>query len=202
MSDNDQNDPKGKDALPPEEGVADLTEGQEDGEGVVTSNEGADVSLDQALSARARRPSRFQKQDIEKFIKYGFVAGALLLVVLIVYSCQPRKGSMGYGICSTFLQLNTVYPHTLHYTDVEFSRTAVRIYFSNIDPFGEFKHEMIECTFGPDEKMGMKIAEVKRNRRSVDSKIVNDFNMTLPTVMSADPYLVLPPEWKNQLLDE
>jgi hypothetical protein len=204
MSDNDQFDPnEPKEILP--DGVApdaNASTAESDDTEQPTVKKTQDVSLDQAMAAKAKRPSRFQKQDIEKFIKYGFAAGALLLVVLMVYSCQPRKGPMGYGICSTFLEVNTVYPHTLHHTDVEFSNTAVRIYFSNIDAFGEFKHEMIECTFGPDEKMGMKLTDVKRNRRSVDSKLVRDFNLTLPTVMSSEPYLVLPPEWKNPLSDE
>lgn len=161
-----------------------------------------DISLDEQMSAQARKPGRFKKEEIERFIKFGAIGVGLLLVVLMVYSCQPKKGSMGYGICSTFLELNTTYPHTLNYTDVEFSRTAVRIYFSEIDAFGEYKHQMIECTFGPDEKMGMKLTQVKRNRNAIEAKIVNDFNMTLPTVMSGKPYLVMPPEWKNQLLME
>lgn len=161
-----------------------------------------DMSLDEAMAASARKPGRFKKEDIEKAIKYGSIALALLLVVLMVYSCQPKKGSMGYGICSTFLELTTTYPHTLQYSDVEFSRTAVRIYFSAIDAFGEFKNEMLECTFGPDEKMGMKLTQVKRNRNPVEQKVIDEFNMTLPTVMSSKPYLVMPPEWKNQLLME
>lgn len=157
-----------------------------------------DVSLDEQMSAQAQKPGRFKKEDVEKFIKYAVIGGFVLIIVMMVYSCQPKKGSMGYGICSTFLELNTTYPHTLEFSDVEFSQTAVRIYFSNVDAFGEFKHEMIECTFAPDEKMGMRLSEVKRNRNPMDAQTIKEFNETLPTIVESDPYRLLPPEWENQ----
>jgi hypothetical protein len=161
-----------------------------------------DVSLDEAMAAQAKKEGRIKKEDVEKIIKYGVIGIGLLLILLMVYSCQPKKGSMGYGICSAFLELNTTYPQTLEYTDVEFSNTAVRIYFSNIDAFGEFKHEMIECTFVADAKTGVKLSQVKRNRNPVDSKTLNEFNPTIPAIMNSEPYLVLPPEWENQLRNE
>jgi hypothetical protein len=169
-----------------------------------------DISIDAALSKEAKKMSvaaggpgaPILPRKNTKQIMYGAGAVVLLLLVLMVYSCQPKKGSMAFGICSTFLELNTPYPETLNYTELEGSRTAVRIYFTNIDPFGEYKLEMIECTFGPDEKMGMKLVEIKRNRQPVDPQLVRKFNMTLPTIMASDPYLVLPPEWRNPLVPE
>ena len=164
-------------------------------------NQPYDVPLDELLSDQAKP---MNPEDIKKMKQIGFGAlGIIMLIILLsVYSCQPKKGSMAYGICSTFLELNTPYPHTLRYTDLEGSRTAVRIYFTNIDPFGEFKQEMIECKFGPDEKMGMKLTEVLRNRHAMDPVLVKKFNLTLPTIMASDPYIVLPPDWKNPLVPE
>lgn len=160
---------------------------------------GAEMSLDAALSEEAReKPALDEKK--KKQIFYGGAATVALLLIIAVFSCQPAKGSMAYGICSTFLELNTPYPHTIHHTGLEGSRTAVRIYFTSTDPFGEYKQEMIECTFGPDEAMGMKLTQVARNRRPVDRAIVNEFNLSLPTVIASDPYRVMPPEWKNPLL--
>lgn len=160
-----------------------------------------EISLDAALKEEAReKPQLDEKQ--KKQILYGAGGLAILLLIIAVFSCQPSKGSMAYGICSTFLELNTPYPHTIHHTDLEGSRTAVRIYFTSTDPFGEYKQEMIECTFGPDEAMGMKLTQVMRNRRPVDPAIVNEFNLSLPTIIASDPYRVMPPEWKNPLLPE
>lgn len=159
------------------------------------------MSLDAQLKQQAKKPLELSKKNIKQ-ITYGAGGVFALILILMIYSCQPKNGSMAFGICSAFLEQNTPYPHTLRYTDIEGSRTAVRIYFTNVDPYGEFKQEMIECTFGPDEKMGMKVAQITRNRRPVDPALIRSFNISLPTIISSDPYLVLPPKWKNPLVDE
>ncbi|PZQ49137.1 MAG: hypothetical protein DI551_00355 [Micavibrio aeruginosavorus] len=158
-----------------------------------------DVPLDQLLSDEA---NALTPEDVKKLKQVGFgTLGVVILIVLLsIYGCQPKEGSMAYGICSTFLELHTQYPHTLKYTDLEGSRTAVRIYFTSTDPFGQYKPEMIECKFGPDEKMGMKLVDVLWNRKPMDPKVVSKFNLTLPIIISSDPYLVLPPAWENQLI--
>jgi hypothetical protein len=159
-----------------------------------------EVSLDEMLSDEV---NTLTPDDVKKLKQIGFgILGALLLITLLsIYGCQPKKGSMAYGLCSTFLELNTVYPQTLNYIDLEGSRTAVRIYYTSIDPFGQYKQEMLECKFGPDAKMGMKMTEAYKNRRLMDAELVKKFNMTLPTIMASDPYLVMPGAgWENQLL--
>lgn len=159
------------------------------------------MSLDAQLKQQAKKPIELSQKNIKQ-IMYGAGGVVALILILMIYSCQPKNGSMAFGICSAFLEQNTPYPHTLRYTDIEGSRTAVRIYFTNVDPYGEFKQEMIECTFGPDEKMGMKVTQITRNRRPVDPALIRSFNISLPTIISSDPYLVLPPKWKNPLVDE
>lgn len=161
-----------------------------------------DVPLDQLLSDEA---NPLTPEDLKKLKQIGFgVLGVIVVIILLsIYGCQPQKASMAHGICSTFLELNTPYPHTLQYIGLEGSRTAVRIYFTSTDPFGQFKQETIECKFGPDPKMGMKVTEILRNRRAIDAKQVEDFNLVLPTILASDPYLAMPgPDWKNPLLKD
>lgn len=160
-----------------------------------------DIPLDELLADEA---NPLTPEDIKKLkqIGAGLFAALLGVVLLSVYGCQPQKASMAYGICSTFLELHTPYPHTLRHVALEGSRTAVRIYFTSTDPFGQFKQETMECKFGPDERMGMKLTEILRNRRPVDAALVNEFNQTLPIIMASDPYLAMPgADWKNPLLD-
>lgn len=159
-----------------------------------------DVPLDELLSGD---DTALTKEDIKKLKQIGLgIVGVIAVITLLsIYGCQPKKASMAYGLCSTFLELNTPYPQSLKYTGLEGSRTAVRIYYTSTDPFGQYKQEMIECKFGPDEKMGMKITEVLRNRRPMDAEAIKKFNLTLPIIMASDPYLVAPgPDWENQLL--
>jgi len=155
-----------------------------------------DMSLDDLLSEQV---STLTDEDRKKLrqIGYGALAVAVVVILLTIFSMQPKKGPMSYGICSTFLEMMTPYPNTLHYDAIEGSRTALRIYYTAIDPFGEYKLEMIECSFGPDEAGGMKLTQVTRNRRPVDIAIIDKFNKTLPIIMASDPYLVIPPDWKN-----
>lgn len=155
-----------------------------------------DMPLDDLLTEEI---NPLTEEDMKKIKQVGFgTLGVLLVAIaLSVFSCQPKKGPMAYGICSTFLEMTTPYPNTLEYSSLEGSRTAIRIYYTHIDPFGEYKQEMLECTFGPDEAGGMKLTQVTRNRRPVDANDVAKFNATLPIIMASDPYLVVPPDWKN-----
>lgn len=166
-----------------------------------TDFSGQDINLDESLSEQAKAGKALDPKK-KKQIMFGGIGGALLLIVLMVFSCQPSKGPMAFGICSVFLELNTPYPQTLQYTDYESSYTAMRIYFTSTDPFGEYKQEMIECSFTADEQTGMKVNQILRNRKPVDQETVNKFNILLPTIIASDPYRVLPPEWKNPLLPE
>jgi hypothetical protein len=155
-----------------------------------------DMSLDDLLTEEISTLTDEDRKKLKQ-IGYGALAVAAIIALLTIFSMQPKVGPMSYGICSTFLEMQTPYPNTLNYSGIEGSRTALRIYYTSIDPFGEYKLEMIECTFGPDEAGGMKLTQVTRNRRPVDPAIVEKFNKTLPIIMASDPYLVIPPDWKN-----
>jgi hypothetical protein len=169
---------------------------------ITSSLEQADISMDAALSKTASTLSVLKGMDKEKKIFFYGGGGVLLVfLVLLVFSCQPAKGSIVFAVCSAFLELNTPYPHTLDYKEVEWSNWAVRIYFTSTDPFGSYRLEMLQCSFTPDEKMGFRVQGIERNREPVDQKIIDDFNKTLPSIAAGDPYLVLPPNWKNPLLD-
>ena len=169
-----------------------------------------DVSLDAALSADMAKQKKKGKGKrslpavkLEKKHKIMLGAGiGVLLIILAIYSGRPQQGSMPYGICSTFLELNTPYPHTIRHIALEGSQTAVRIYYTNVDPFGEFKQEMIECTYGAAADGGLRVAQIARNRKPVDPQLIADFNKVLGTVVASDPYRVPPPNWKNPLVKE
>lgn len=161
-----------------------------------------DISLDEALSKQASKKTDEERARERKFILWGVMAAAALLLLGTIYSCQPNKGSMAYGICSTLLELDTQYPETIRHSNLEGSRTTVRIYFTTTDAFGQYKLEMFECKFGPDEKMGMRVTDILRNRKSLGPQAVARANIALPTIISANPYRVSPPEWKNPLLPD
>lgn len=163
----------------------------------------ADENLDAQLAAAAKEQVDPEKAALYK--KIGMIAAAVLAGFLLIYSlyaCQPKKGSMAYGVCSTLLEMQTQYPNTLRHINVEGSATTVRIYFTSIDAFGQYKLEMYECKFGPGVTGGMQITDILRNRERVGNDFIDEANKILPAIVNSDPYRVMPPEWKNQLLDE
>lgn len=163
----------------------------------------ADENLDEKLSAAAKK--EHDPEKIALYKKYGAIGGTVLIILLLVYSlysCQPKQGSMAYGVCSTLLEMNTQYPNTLRHINVEGSSTTVRIYYTSTDAFGQYKMEMFECKFGPDANGNQQIVDVLRNRDSMGHEFIDNANKILSTIVSSDPYRVMPPEWKNQLLKE
>lgn len=161
----------------------------------------SDINLDLAMSEVAKEKKPLSPETKKKIL-YGGVGAFVALILLAMFLTKSSSGNMAYGICSTYLELNTPYPQTLQHTDYEMSNTVIRIYFTSTDPFGQYKQEMLECTFGADPVMGMKITQIARNRRAVDAGIVEKFNLLIPTIIASDPYRELPPRWKNPLLKD
>ncbi|MCB1530349.1 MAG: hypothetical protein H6853_01135 [Rhodospirillales bacterium] len=129
----------------------------------------------------------------------GIAAFVLLIILLSLFSCDPPKGSILYGVCGAFLEQNVAYPETIRHESVEQYPRATRINFTSIDAFGQYKMEMIECSFTQDDAGGLMIEKVFFNRREVDSDIIKKFNISIPSIIAAEPDLTLPPPAEDML---
>lgn len=151
----------------------------------------ADNSLDAAR--RVLRVRRF-KQSL-----------ALIVIALLGYGIywlfMPYKGGMAYGLCKVFLELNIRYPQTIRYSTVEEFDSSVRIWYTQVDSFGEYRLEPIQCFFKPDDQYGSVFEKVTINRRLVDQEIVDDFNKTLPILFAYPPDLTAPTPLPDSLKD-
>lgn len=153
-------------------------------------------SLDAELELQTKKPQDPVTVKRKKQILYGSI-GAFILVVLFILLSSSSKAPLSYGICATYLELNTPYPQTLNFTGAEGSQTTMRIYYTSTDPFGQFKSEMIECKF--DKNTGL--VAISQNRRPVEDEKVKEFAKLIPTLSFKDMNLVIPPNWKNPLND-
>lgn len=134
----------------------------------------------------------------------GLTIFILVIVLISVFSCGPRKGTMLYGICKTYLEQVVAYPETIVPTNVEQYPSATRIYYTSVDPFGQFKLEQIECVYAQDPNGNLLVQKVLLNRREDDAEKVKAFNASLPAIVEAEPDLTLPEPQPdiNQILEE
>lgn len=134
----------------------------------------------------------------------GFTVFVLIIVLISVFSCGPRKGTMLYGICKTYLEQAIPYPETIVPTNVEQYPSATRIYYTSVDPFGQYKLEQIECVYAQDPNGNMLVQKVLMNRREENADKVKAFSATLPAIVQSKPDLTLPKPMPdiNQILEE
>lgn len=133
----------------------------------------------------------------------GFTVFLLLVVLVSMFACGPRKGTMLYGICKTYLEQIIAYPETIVPANVEQYPSATRIYFTSVDPFGQFKLEQIECVYAQDPNGNLLVEQVLFNRREEPADRVKLFNESLSAIVAAEPDLTLPPPMMdiNELLE-
>jgi len=135
----------------------------------------------------------------ERLIALAGAAGLLLIILLGMLSCSPKKGTILYGICSAFLEQMITYPHTIQHTAVEQYPAAVRIYYTQTDAFGQYGLEMIECGFERTGEGQLKFVKGMRNREAFDAETVRRLNLSIPAIVAAKPDLTLP-RWTAKFL--
>ena len=153
------------------------------------------LSADEEINAAVERSSvkEKKKRARKKNIKYG--AGGLVTVMLsyIIYLLFiPYTGTNAFGLCKTFLELKVRYPHTLYLSTVEELGSSIRIWYTQIDSFGEYRMEPIRCYFKQDDTYGMALEKVTIRRRQLDAKIVEDFNRSIGIILAVQPDLTVP----------
>ncbi len=123
----------------------------------------------------------------------GVTIFLLLITLLIMFACgNPKQGTILYGICGTFLEQNVPYPEAIFKKRVEQYPRGVRIYYNQIDPFGQHRLDMIECAFVKNEQGQIILETVLHNREEVSQDILDRFNPTIPIIVAAEPNLDLP----------
>jgi hypothetical protein len=156
--------------------------------------------IDAALASSSAQVK--QKQTRKKQIKYGgAAAGVLILGFLINMGLQPYQGTMAFGICKVFLESTVRYPHLLRISTVEEFETSVRIWYTQIDSFGEYRMEPIQCYYKQEEGRGTIIDKVLVNRREVERKTIESFNNSIPVIIDYPPDLTIPYPLPDSLQD-
>ena len=163
-------------------------------------NTPADPAPEKKLTKRGlAEQKRLAKKEKLKKRFYMALGGLVFLSFIIWFGMQPLKGSIQYGVCRTFLEMQLKYPHTIKMTFVEIFDKSLRMYYTYNDAFGSIRSEMMECDFRPFNLLNLET--VKRDREPVDRNLVTEFNKTIPAVVAADPNLIVPAPPKGTLME-
>jgi hypothetical protein len=169
----------------------------EDGDAIINEN-AADQNADDKPETNADREIREalesssllkeKKQKQKKMFKWsGYAAGAGLVGYIIYWLFAPISGGIWYSLCKTYLELNVRYPQYLTYSTVDWFDDSIRIWFTQLDGFGQFRMEPIQCFFKEDQTMGYAISRITISRREVDPQKVEAFNKSSYVFLSFPP---------------
>ncbi len=115
---------------------------------------------------------------------------------------SPRQGGMAFGVCKVFIEGHVRYPNTLQLNSVEYLEggASIRIWYTQIDSFGEYRLEAAQCFFrAPKEedvaKYGVTpfvLQKISIDRQDIEPKEIERINKTITTIMAYPPSLDLP----------
>jgi len=137
------------------------------------------------------KKAKERKQQIRRYVIIGVLS---FLSYGIYFLFKPFQGTLPYGICKVFLELNVPYPETILLSEVSTTRNgSIRIWFAHIDSFGSYRLESFNCTFAVNQETKMfYLSEAKLGKLDVDPVLVDGFNKALPYLVTAKLDLNMP----------
>lgn len=141
-----------------------------------------------------------KKAQRKKYFKYGSCAAVFgVLAWLINFLFAPYTAGMTYGICKTYLELNVRFPDHLRISTVEDYGEYVRIWYTQLDAFGEYRLQNIQCNYRADEVTGAALSKVTIDRREEDPAKISQFNASIGIILENPPDLEIPAPLPNKL---
>lgn len=156
--------------------------------------------IDAALAKSGLQTQRKAKKKLYSKLGAGGVV-VVLISVFINWTMAPYTGSMAFGVCRTFLENTLRFPGFLRISTVEEFESFVRIWYTQVDSFGQSRMEPIQCHFRSDEELGTVLDKVLINRREVDQSKVEEFNRILPAIFNMPLDLTVPSPLPDSLQD-
>lgn len=133
--------------------------------------------------------------------KKGVAIGVGILVLLIVgLFFFPYYGTIRYGICRTYIELQEPYPQSIQYInaveDVNYTN-SVTISYKKVDPFGLEAMNEMQCFFenAPDGGLLLRRVDINGKKRKYpqeDPELVKKFNQSIPAIRAYPPSLIMP----------
>ncbi len=143
-----------------------------------------------------------KKTKRKKILISGIAGVVLIFVSLILISIfTPRRVSLEYDVCGTFLENTLRFPTELRISTVEDTDTFTRIWYTQVDAFGAYRMEYIQCFWKQDANQNWVFDKIVMNKRDVDPRVVEKFNRIIPMLLEHPPNLVWPEKMPDRLED-
>ena len=148
-----------------------------------------------------------KQKNSARLKKLAFGGGALFVLFIVGVIMFPRYGTINFGICKTFVELQEPYPSSINWLWAwDDGAGNVGIGYKRVDPFGLESSNEITCTIHVDEKQIITLEAVdingkKRKYPQEDPEILKKFNTGLIGLFAYPPDLVLPSDWPADIKD-
>ncbi len=133
------------------------------------------------------------------------IMGVIGFIWFLQWGLSPKEGTVLYGICKTYIELNDPYPQNLQFLGAEELGEVVRINYRAVDPFGIEMLNYVECRFREDEQYGIALDSVDINREKKypreDKERIERFNAGIPSLLQNRPDLAYPPGLPTSIRD-
>ncbi len=144
--------------------------------------------------AEAKKTSSTLKKKTSK--KRGWVWGGGFILVLIILGLMPRQGSLNFGLCKAFIELNETYPQSVEYVAAEDMAEVQRVSYIRVDPFGQRTFNTIVCRFKTfdDGRLILERVNINGDRAypQEDPANVARFNRGISALIANPPDVTLP----------
>ncbi len=107
------------------------------------------IPVDEIEATLSRSRLAVEKRKQRMNVLKLAIAGVVLCLLgwFVYYLFAPYKGGKPYGICRTFLEMNVQFPQDLRLSSMEKFEDSIRIWFLQVDAFGEYRMENIQCYY-------------------------------------------------------
>jgi hypothetical protein len=160
-----------------------------------------DLNKAAATNGKAKKKKRSWKKGV------AITFGILVLLIVGLYFF-PYYGTINYGICRTFVELQEPYPQSIKFINAEEDpyTNSVTISYKKIDPFGLEAMNEIQCFIRTDENGAVSLQKVdingkKRHYPQEDPEVIRKFNVGLIGLFAYPPSLVMPYRMSNDIKD-
>ncbi len=155
------------------------------------------IEVEKPKQTLAEKLKAEKKKKRKKTIIWSVVLSFVAFISYSVYWLfKPYMAYADYGICKTFVELNVSYPHTIEVNEMSYTRDgSMRMWYTHIDAFGEFRMEQFVCSFEYDQAGNVsRVKNVKIGKVNMDAEKLEHLNNALPyfyenPVILAWPYV-------------